>query len=50
MESIGAFVVFQPFFRDRGLACVSTHGGDVQAATVLDVTGDDATPKWPVTV
>ena len=41
-------IVFQPFFRDRGLARVSANGGEVQAATLLDVTTDDTTHKWPV--
>jgi len=41
-------IVFQPFFRDRGLARVSANGGEVQAATLLDVTTDDTAHKWPV--
>ena len=41
-------IVFQPFFRDRGLARVSANGGEVQTATLLDVTTDDTTHKWPV--
>ena len=41
-------IVFQPFFRDRGLARVSANGGEVQAATLLDVKTDDTTHKWPV--
>lgn len=41
-------MVFQPFFRDRGLARVSANGGEVQAATLLDVTTNDTTHKWPV--
>ena len=41
-------IVFQPFFRDRGLARVSANGGEVQAATLLDVTTNDTTHKWPV--
>ena len=41
-------IVFQPFFRDHGLARVPANGGEVQAATLLDVTTDDTTHKWPV--
>jgi serine/threonine protein kinase/Tol biopolymer transport system component len=41
-------IVFQPFFRDRGLARISADGGEVQAATQLDVTGSDTIHKWPV--
>jgi serine/threonine protein kinase/Tol biopolymer transport system component len=41
-------IVFQPFFRDRGLARISANGGDVQPATLLDVTTADTTHKWPV--
>lgn len=40
-------IVFQPFFRDRGLARISANGGDVQPATDLDVTSSDTTHKWP---
>jgi eukaryotic-like serine/threonine-protein kinase len=41
-------IVFQPFFRDRGLARISANGGEAQPATLLDVTTDDTTHKWPV--
>jgi eukaryotic-like serine/threonine-protein kinase len=41
-------IVFQPFFRDGGLARVPASGGEVQAATQLDVTSSDTTHKWPV--
>jgi eukaryotic-like serine/threonine-protein kinase len=41
-------IVFQPFFRDRGLARVPANGGEVQPATRLDLTTDDTTHKWPV--
>ena len=41
-------IVFQPFFRDRGLARISAEGGEVQPATQLDVTSSDTTHKWPV--
>ena len=41
-------IVFQPFFRDRGLARVSANGGEVEAATLLDVTTSETTHKWPV--
>jgi serine/threonine protein kinase/Tol biopolymer transport system component len=41
-------IVFQPFFRDRGLARISANGGEVQPATLLDVTTDETTHKWPV--
>jgi Tol biopolymer transport system component len=41
-------IVFQPFFRDSGLARVSADGGTVQPATLLDVKTADTTHKWPV--
>jgi serine/threonine protein kinase/Tol biopolymer transport system component len=40
-------IVFQSFFRDRGLSRVSVDGGEVQAATLLDVASSDTTHKWP---
>jgi len=41
-------IVFQSFFRDRGLSRVSVNGGEVQPATLLDVASSDTTHKWPV--
>lgn len=41
-------MVFQPFFRDTGLARVSADGGKAEAATLLDVTTADTAHKWPV--
>ena len=41
-------IVFQSFFRDRGLSRVSVNGGEVQPATLLDVASPDTTHKWPV--
>jgi hypothetical protein len=46
--SQSGIIVFQPFFRDRGLARISANGGEVEAATLLDVTSSDTTHKWPV--
>jgi len=41
-------IVLQSFFRDRGLSRVSVNGGEVQPATLLDVSSSDTTHKWPV--
>ena len=41
-------IVFQSFFRDRGLSRVSVNGGEVQPVTLLDIASPDTTHKWPV--
>jgi eukaryotic-like serine/threonine-protein kinase len=41
-------IVFQPFFRDTGLARVPASGGRVEPVTVLDADAGETTHRWPV--
>lgn len=41
-------IVFQRIYRDSGLSQVPAAGGAVQPATHFDVSGPDATHRWPV--